>query len=252
MLTTILPRSPLPTVAEEQALGRRIRSGDRDARDELVTRNLPLLFRIASAFEGRGLAFDDLIGEGTLGLIRAVERFDPERGFRFSTYAGYWIKHTIRRALIDTTDAIRIPQHIWDTRSKMLAGKQAEESLSPARRRMLAQARQAAVMQHMATVGRGFDEDDRPEPSFDAFTGEDMPPEAPVLAAEERACLRAALGDLPELERFVVERRFGLLDGREWKLWEVGREIGRTKERVRQLEGQALERLRRALGGEGS
>jgi RNA polymerase primary sigma factor len=260
-----LPRlgdQPLLSAEQERALGRAVASGDDSARDRLVRSNLRLVITIARQFLGRGLELDDLVGEGNLGLIRAAAQFDPGFGTRFSTYAGYWIREAIQRALTDTASAVRVPAHMAQRlreyrRAERQLVREGDQSptvdrvaermgLSEGQREMLGQALRArrltAVGDHEEGEGRAIAELGDP--------GEC--PSAPVERADEARGLRSRMAQrLTARERRMLELRYGLVDGEPLTLKEVGRRLGCTREWVRKVEARAVAKLRDEPEGPG-
>jgi RNA polymerase primary sigma factor len=247
------PRDPRLSAAEERALAEAVARGDADARDRFIRANLALVTVIARQYRGKGLDLDDLIGEGHLGLIAAVERFDPAAGVRFGTYATYCIRTAIRDGLTQTASTIRLPAHVVGLRARWRKverelGRElghaptAEQvagalGLTDSQREMIEQARRA----HGVRVGGGEPEDDAawaPEPA-DTQEG----PGSAAEAADEERGVRARLGRLDERSRRVVELRFGLGGEGPLTLREVGQRLGLRRERVRQIEKRAIARL---------
>ncbi len=243
----------LLSAMEERTLAEAIRRGDRDAWSRMIRSNLRLVVKIARDYIGRGLALDDLVGEGNLGLIRAVEEYDPAFGTRFSTYAAYWIRQSIRHALINTATTIRLPAHMvnlltkWRRVERTLGrelgfapsfDRVADElGLSPSKRRMVAQALDARRL-----CGEGFDEDGAAW-SCDEASDPREAPDAALETIEERRAVRERLDRLEPRERTIVSLRFGL-DGRNpMTLKEVGHRLGVTREWARRIEARALAKL---------
>jgi RNA polymerase primary sigma factor len=237
---------------------RRAAEGDRIARDQVIETHLRLVISIARHFHGTRLEFDDLVQEGVIGLISAIEHFNPELGFQFSTYATYWIRMTITRAIDNQARLIRIPVNVAYAALRVeraahemaeRLGREptveeiAEEACVPARKvpRLLATPREPLSLDAAAYAeeeeGAGFQVAD---PSA-------VDPEHEVLKGEQRAMLRRLVEDLPERERHVVWERLGFEDGRTRTLREIAEQLRVSREAVRRLELSALRRLRTRL-----
>jgi RNA polymerase primary sigma factor len=247
--------TPLLTPAQEVSLGRRAQAGERAAVHALVQHNLRLVVSVAKKYQNLGMSLLDLIQEGSVGLMRAAEKFDPARGFRFSTYATWWIRQAILRALNEQSRLVRLPEYLSGRRA---AVDHAREALRERLGRTPSDAevaREAGVpVEQVVALAQAS----RPVASLDAPLGEDgelalgdlirdSEPGAEELAEadDRRGAVTQALSVLDQREREVIRLRYGLNDnGRERTLEEVGRELGLTRERIRQIENKALRRLR--------
>ena len=246
-------RYPLLTAAEEVELAKRIERGDMAAKNRMINSNLRLVVSIAKKYQGHGLPLLDLVQEGVIGLIRATEKFDWRRGFKFSTYATWWIRQAVQRGVANKARTIRIPVHIVEREQRIA---RAERELAAKLERdpadaEVAKAAKLSVKQvrEVRDAARAVASLDKPvgdegDTAFgDLFSGgQDEPEEELHLSLREEA-LRHALAELPERERAVIQLRYGIDGGDPKSLEEIGRTLGLTRERVRQIESQALERL---------
>jgi RNA polymerase primary sigma factor len=246
-------RHPLLTAAEEVELAKRIERGDLEAKERMINSNLRLVISQARRYQGQGLALGDLIQEGMLGLIRAVEKFDWRRGFKFSTYGTLWIRESLQRGLANSGRTIRVPVHIGQRERKARKVEQelalklerdpTEEEIAEAAELPLEQVREAReVTRALASLDQAIGEDG------EAALGDLLPSERPepdeeVGDALGEARVREVVDRLPETERNVVRLRFGLAGDEPRSLREAGAELGITAERARQVEEQALLRL---------
>jgi RNA polymerase primary sigma factor len=246
-------RHPLLTAEEEIELAKRIERGDLAAKERMINSNLRLVISVARKYQGQGLPLGDLIQEGMLGLIRAVEKFDWRKGFKFSTYGTLWIRQAIGRGLANSARTVRLPVHITARARK----------IADAERKLAAEFGRAPTEEEIAdAVELPLDEvadirrADRGPTSLDQGVGEDgetslgdlIPVDGPTVEEEvasefDNTRLREAVRELPDEERDVVVLRFGLDYGEPVALRETGRRLGLSSEQVRQLEDRALKRL---------
>lgn len=248
-------RVPLLTAEEEIELAKRIEKGDELAKRRLAEANLRLVVSIAKRYVGRGMLFLDLIQEGNLGLIKAVEKFDYRKGYKFSTYATWWIRQAITRAIADQARTIRIPVHMVETINKLirvqrqllqeLGREPSPEEMARAMDMSVDRVREILkVAQEPVSLETPIGEEE------DSHLGDFIPDEdapAPAEAASFmllKEQLKDVLATLSDREKKVLELRFGLEDGRARTLEEVGQQFGVTRERIRQIEAKALRKLR--------
>jgi RNA polymerase nonessential primary-like sigma factor len=248
---------PLLEAHEEWSLAERVQAGDADARSQMIEANLRLVVAVARSYVGRGVPMLDLIAEGNLGLIRAVEKFDPARRLRFSTYAVWWIRQSVQQALMQQGRTVRVPVNVLREFAQLLR----------ARRQFIAQHTRVPTIDELAqAAGKSTQEVNELFSATERISSLD----APLSESDDRALIEqlviegdaspktddasshriaALIARLPDRQRFVLERRFGLNDRAVQTLAEIAGEIGVTRERVRQIQTEALKRLRGLVSG---
>src|SRR3954464_6213339 len=254
--------TPLLSHAQEKELAYRIRSkGDSEARDQMVRANLRLVVNIARSYVGKGLGLQDLIEEGNLGLLRAVEGFDPERETRFSTYASYWIKQSIKRALVNTGKTIRIPAYMVEllAKWKRAQAKLQEELGRPPTQDEVAKTldlpkKKLNIIKKAIRVYNSAPQTEQSDSGWSLdemlMDGHTKTPDMEMVEADDLSHVLDLLDKMDKREATVLRMRFGLDDEEPKTLKEIGECLGLTRERVRQIESEALAKLSESLSGE--
>lgn len=250
--------NPLLTAEEERALTRRVREGDFDARQMMIERNLRLVVNIAKRYLNRGIPLLDLVEEGNLGLMHALEKFDPERGFRFSTYATWWIRQNIERSIMNQSRTIRLPVHVVKELNQVLRAQrsleaegQGEYTLEDVAERV---GRPVEEVRALLALGEQTASLDAPldiDPSLsigESLADEDsVLPEELIQDGEVRKLLRAWINALNDKQRMVIRHRYGIDECEMMTLEELAVQLGLTRERVRQIQLEALSQLRSSI-----
>jgi RNA polymerase primary sigma factor len=253
-----IDRTPLLSAAEEKALAARVLSGDVEARDRMVRANLRLVVNIARGYTGKGLALDDLVSEGNMGLLRAVEGFDPTMNTRFSTYASYWIKQSIKRAIINTAKTIRIPAYMAEllTKWRRATTKLTDELGRTPTQEEIAKflglsKKKLAIIKKAIRVANAGSQVDAGEEGWSIeemlMDSRGKAPDDEMGETDDLKQVMHLLARMDPREATVLRMRFGLDDEEPKTLKEIGERLGLTRERVRQIENEALAKLNDGL-----